>query len=46
MVKLTKKDLTDLYWILVQYVEDCDPRSASKTNRIFRKIEQLWEQAK
>jgi hypothetical protein len=46
MNQLTKKDLTDLYWILVQYVEDCDPRSASKTNRIFNKIETLWSQVK
>jgi hypothetical protein len=42
MTTLTKKDLTDLYWMLVQYVEDCDPRSATKVNRIFRKIEKMW----
>jgi hypothetical protein len=42
----TKKDLTNLYWILVQYVEDCDPKADRKVDLLFRKIETMWNEAK
>jgi hypothetical protein len=42
MKQLTKREIRTLYWVLVQYTRECDPRY--KTSRISNKLGRMWEE--
>ena len=42
MKQLTKREIRTLYWVLVQYVGDCNPRY--KTSRLSTKLGRMWEE--
>jgi len=42
MKQLTKREIRTLYWVLVQYTRECDPRY--KTSRISTKLSKMWEE--
>ena len=42
MIKLTKREVRTLYWVLVQYTRECDPRY--KTTRLSSKLGKMWRE--
>jgi hypothetical protein len=42
MKHLTKREVRTLYWVLVQYTRDCEPRY--KTKRLSSKLSKMWSE--
>lgn len=42
MIKLTQKEIRTLYWVLVQYTGECEPRY--KTKRLSSKLAKMWKE--
>jgi hypothetical protein len=40
MIKLTKREVRTLYWVLAQYTRECEPRY--KTTRLSSKLRKMW----
>lgn len=42
MKHLTKREVRTLYWVLVQYNRECEPRY--KTSRLSTKLSKMWRE--
>jgi hypothetical protein len=42
ITKLTKREVRTLYWAIVQYNKECNPRY--KTSRISNKLRKIWNE--
>ena len=42
MKHLTKREVRTLYWVLVQYNRECEPRY--KTSRLSNKLAKMWRE--
>jgi hypothetical protein len=42
MTKFTKREVRTLYWVLVQYTRECEPRY--KTTRLSSKLAKMWSE--
>jgi hypothetical protein len=42
MINLTKREVRTLYWVLVQYTRECEPRY--KTTRLSSKLSKMWRE--
>jgi hypothetical protein len=40
MKQFTKREVRTLYWVLVQYTRECEPRY--KTSRLSTKLRKMW----